>query len=358
MLNDNAPATTVPGNMAGFDPEFHDIVDYILRITYRIWEGKQVGLCERYYSHDCPVYTLAGYTEGAEQVTRNTLLTLGAFPDRTLHADNIIWSGDADSGFHTSHLITSQMTHLGDSEHGPATGLTAKIQVIAHCVIKNNRIVEEWLVRDNWALAQQLDCNPWDLAKKLAQAPLDPDSHYSRWLADEWTRVQSGNRHSHEALTSELPAERISATLHNIWSARMPGDCRALYAENAVIHAAAHGDIDGLQRVEQFYTNILAALPDAKIAIDHSCTASMLAGDYVSLRWTVAGTHLGSHLWGPATGAPIVILGESQYRLVKGRVVEEWLIFDQVAVVTQIERARLAHDRQHVQHSSDEAQTQ
>jgi len=31
--------------MAGFDDEFIDIVDYILRITYRIWEGKQIGLC-------------------------------------------------------------------------------------------------------------------------------------------------------------------------------------------------------------------------------------------------------------------------------------------------------------------------
>ena len=52
--------------MPGFDPEFTDIVDYILRITYRIWEGKQVGLCRDFYSADCPVYTLAGYIEGAE----------------------------------------------------------------------------------------------------------------------------------------------------------------------------------------------------------------------------------------------------------------------------------------------------
>ncbi len=53
--------------MQGFDPEFKDIVDYILRITYRIWEGKQAGLCRDYYSEDCPVYTLAGYAEGADR---------------------------------------------------------------------------------------------------------------------------------------------------------------------------------------------------------------------------------------------------------------------------------------------------
>lgn len=52
---DNAPGTHEIGPMKGFDPEFTDVVDYILRITERIWEGKQVGLCRDYYSSDCPI---------------------------------------------------------------------------------------------------------------------------------------------------------------------------------------------------------------------------------------------------------------------------------------------------------------
>lgn len=340
MLMDNAPATKPPGNMPGFDPEFADIVDFILRITYRIWEGKQVGLCQRYYSNDCPIYTLAGYSEGAEQVTRNTLLTLGAFPDRTLHADNIIWSGDASEGFHTSHLITSNMTHLGDNEHGPATGLAAKIQVIAHCVIRENRIVEEWLVRDNWSLAKQLDCDPWELARQLARKPIDPDSVYAQWLASEWARVQGAQRTAQSLSPQGSSAEHVHSMLCNIWNARLPGDCRALYARNARIHASAHPEIDGIDAIEQFYLTLLGALPDAKIAIDHICTESMLAGDYVAIRWTLAGTHAGGNCWGPASGTRVLILGESQYRLVEGKIAEEWLVFDQLAVVTQIERAR------------------
>ena len=49
---DSAPSKTdaKASSMAGFDDEFTDIVDYILRITYRIWEGKQIGLCYDYYS--------------------------------------------------------------------------------------------------------------------------------------------------------------------------------------------------------------------------------------------------------------------------------------------------------------------
>jgi hypothetical protein len=33
----------------GFDPEYSDIVDYILRCTHRIWEQKDVGLIATHY---------------------------------------------------------------------------------------------------------------------------------------------------------------------------------------------------------------------------------------------------------------------------------------------------------------------
>ena len=50
---DSAPAAGRSGSLRGFDSEFSDIVDYILRITHWIWEGKQAGLCRDYYSDDC-----------------------------------------------------------------------------------------------------------------------------------------------------------------------------------------------------------------------------------------------------------------------------------------------------------------
>ena len=339
---DNAPPSEIRGSMSGFDPEFTDIVDYILRITYRIWEGKQVGLCHDYYSEDCPVYTLGGYTEGAEQVTQNTLRTLSAFPDRTLHADNIIWGGDANTGFHTSHRICTNMTNLGPSEFGDPTGLPAQIQVIAHCICKDNRIVEEWLVRDNYSLAVQLGVDPEDYARKQATTPLLPDSTYAQWLQTEYERVSCSHRSKAHYPTSDDSREGfIEAAMQNIWNARLLGDCRLLYAENARLHASARDDYDGIDAVMRFYMEILGALPDARISVDYTCTNSMLEGDHVAARWVLAGTHTGSSLWGEATGAPIVILGESHYKFKNGKVIEEWLVFDELAVLTQVERARL-----------------
>ena len=328
--------------MKGFDPEFTDIVDYILRITYRIWEGKQVGLCQDYYSADCPVYTLAGYTEGAEEVTQNTLRTLAGFPDRTLHADNIIWGGDDERGYHTSHLICTNMTNLGPSEFGSATGRQAQIQVIAHCVCKDNRIVEEWLVRDNYALAEQLGVNPLDYAREQAARPRNPDSVFARWLDTEHQRVLSVARDRVPYPDAGDDREGfIHAGLQNLWNGRMLGDCQLMYAKNARLHASARNDYDGVDDIARFYMEMLGAMPDARISVDYTCSNAMLDGHYVAARWVIAGHHTGAALWGKPTGAPIVILGESQYRLVAGKVMEEWLVFDELAVLTQVERARL-----------------
>lgn len=340
---DNAAASDCEGTMAGFDPEFRDIVDYILRITYRIWEGKQVGLCRDYYSDDCPVYTLAGYVEGAEQVTQNTLRTLSAFPDRTLHADNIIWGGDDQAGYHSSHLICTNMTNLGPSEFGEATGRHAQIQVIAHCVCKDNRIIEEWLVRDNYALAIQLGVDPLAYAREQAARPLDPQSTFARWLDNEHVRTikQQRDRLPYPAPTDDIEGF-ISSALHNIWNARMLGDCHLVYAENARLHASARSDYDGVDKITHFFLEIMGALPDARISVDYTCSNSMNAGEHVAARWVIAGTHTGGALWGAPTNAPVVILGESHYRFIDGKISEEWLVFDELAVLVQVERARLS----------------
>ncbi|MEM6729408.1 MAG: hypothetical protein AAF618_12980, partial [Pseudomonadota bacterium] len=44
------PALGPAQDMAGFDPEYRNIVDYIVRITYRIWE---TGAREVDYIGEC-----------------------------------------------------------------------------------------------------------------------------------------------------------------------------------------------------------------------------------------------------------------------------------------------------------------
>jgi predicted ester cyclase len=338
--HDSAPANANTGSMQGFDTEFVDIVDYILRITYRIWEGKQIGLCYDYYSDDCPVYTLGGYVQGSEQVVQNTLNTLAAFPDRTLDADNIIWGGNAEEGYRTSHLINTKMTNVGDSEFGPATGKHGEIKVIAHCVIKDNKIIEEWLVRDNYSLAEQLGFSPAVLAAQFAQQL--PEERFSQWMAAELVRVPATCHTKRAAMPDDQNSEAlVLCALQNIWNARMLGDVFQVYSSDAQLNASANRELKGHDEIVQFYSSFLGAFSELRVSFDYSCQqANKDNGDDVAVRWTMAGKHTGRSLFGEPTNAPILVIGESQYTVVDGKIQTECTVFDQLAIMTQIERAR------------------
>ncbi len=346
---DSAPPTPLNADaqtpaMRGFDAEFQDLVDYILRITYRIWEGKQVGLCYDYYSADCPVYTLSGVTIGAGEVTQNTLATLASFPDRSLNAVNIICGGNDIDGFHSSHLISSHMTNLGDSDWGRATGRQATILVIAHCIVKDNRVIEEWLVRDNYSLADQLGHDPHEVAKVWATKPVS--RRLNDWRSGELTRLRE--QVVFDRVVAGADAESlVRGSLQNIWNARMVGDVYQCYAADAHLQGVSGRDLYGHNAIARFYTDILGTLSDLRFSVDYTCqkdrlSATQAAGVDLAARWSLSGVHTGNALYGPATGATIFILGESHYHIVDGLIVEEWNIFDELSVLAEVYRARQA----------------
>ena len=81
-----------------------------------------------------------------------------------------------------------------------------------------------------------------------------------------------------------------------------------------------------------FMLAFTAAFPDSKISID-SCIAER---DSVVSRWTLTGTHQGPFQGVPPTGRPIRFAGLEFNRVVDGRIVEHWSMFDNVALLQQI----------------------
>lgn len=335
------PNNPLAGKLKGFDPEFESIVDFILRITHRIWEGKQVGLCRDYYSSTCPVYSLAGITIGSEEVLQNTLNILATFPDRTLNPDKVIWSGNDRGGFHSSHRLTSVMTHLGNNEFGMATGRQAVIQVIAHCVCLNNQVIEEWLVRDNYSLVSQLGLDPVEFAKEKAKTD-EPRKEFQDWYNGEILRLKNSarkDRISPEDTQSKDPESVIQDHLHNIWNQRLVGDVRCAYDKDATLTGPSGRNLRGHNEIMAFYISMLATLSNLIFSPDHICILPDGNLDFdVSVRWTITGQHTGHGLYGQPCGGNILILGESHYRLSKSQIMQEWTVFDELAVLETIFR--------------------
>ena len=58
--------------MNGFDSEFKNLKDYILKITYRIWEERGVERIRDYYGEKAPVKTPTSVSYSVEDVISST----------------------------------------------------------------------------------------------------------------------------------------------------------------------------------------------------------------------------------------------------------------------------------------------
>src|SRR5215213_3614678 len=100
-------------DMKGFDPKWQDVPDYIIGITKEIWEDRGLATLDHFYAADLPVRTPSGVTVGNQAVIDGTLATLAEFPDRQLLAEDVIWCGNEDDGYLSSHRLVTFGTHLG-----------------------------------------------------------------------------------------------------------------------------------------------------------------------------------------------------------------------------------------------------
>ena len=90
-------------SMCGFEDTYRNIIDYIVRITHRIWEDRDVEYILDTYSQDSKVFDDYGLQLGSRKIVDDTHHTTGAFSDIRLIADEVIWAGDDEVGYHTSH---------------------------------------------------------------------------------------------------------------------------------------------------------------------------------------------------------------------------------------------------------------
>lgn len=324
--------------LPGFDTDYVDIVHYIVRCTHRIWEEKNLDLIATHYTDRCPVWTLGGLSAGAEAVTAGTLATLSGFPDRTLHADHVIWSDEGDGTYYSSHRITSHNTHLGDDTWGAATGRRATVVTIADCAVRANRIYEEWLVRDNWSLVVQLGLSPEAIAED--QAARDrPDSALAQWWRSEWQRVHGQRRVPPVFGTNDAadPQSLARSVFDLGWNGRALGSLRELYSPVVELRWPAGRSEFGAGALIGLVGSLLGALPDARVSIDHVAAVPFFdLGQDVAVRWMLAGTHTGHGLHGRPTGLPLSLLGVTHWRVIDGQIVEEWTVFDEIALLRQL----------------------
>ena len=322
-------------SLDGFEPVYRDIVDYIVRCTHRIWEEKNVGMCRTHYSEDCVVHTLAGPTCGKEVVTQNTVGSLSTYADRVVLAEDVIWSEDVPGEYYSSHRISSQSTHFGDEPLiGPATMRGNGVTTIADCKVIANLIVEEWLVRDNATALWQVGADPRTIAAAAAAADKEGDQGRHAWridaLADTRTQKDVEVEDGH-------PAAPLAAMLRRALFEDMYGDAAAYLSPSVEVRWPSRRHGFGRGYWIGCLMQLCNALHNRAFRCEHVAARPLPNGDIaVALRWSLAGVHEGTGVWGEPSGRELWLLAVSHYRVRAGLVIEDVTVFDELSVLRQI----------------------
>jgi len=298
--------------MRGFDSRWQDVPHFIIGITREIWEERKIGSLRNLYADGLVVRSPASVVVDNSQVIAATLATLAEFPDRELLGEDVIWYEDAtgatptSSAYLSSHRLLCTATHSGAGMYGEPTGKSVAYRILADCAIRDNAVYDEWLVRDQGAIVQQLgfDVIGWtrDLIHREGGAsrcvqPMTPDTDVS----GPYTGCGNDNL--------------WSARYSDVISAIMNADMNVIpthYDRAVRLHYPTHLNTQGWKAADEFWIGLRAAFPDATFSIEHAvgCEDALMP-PRAAIRWSLHGKHSGWGRYGKPTGAQVYIMGIS-----------------------------------------------
>ena len=317
--------------MKGFDKKYKNFPDYILKITKQIWEGKDVDSLGEFYTDNIPVRSPFGITYGNKPVIEATYNTLKEFPNRQLLGEDVIWNGNDDKGYHSSHRILSKGTHLGDGFYGKPTGKDIYYRVIADCACKGNQVYDEWIVRDQGAMVRQIGYTP----KEFAQIMIDKEGGFekAKKLFDK-NDIKPSDYYPINVEKSS-PGENYSKILSKVFEG---GYDFKDYNRASNIYWPGNKLGHGREDISKFWNSLKDIFTDIKFTIEHvGYLDESDKNPRASIRWFLEGIHSeDSEDYGKKTNSKLFIMGINHVELDQDGVIREWVLFDEVAIWKQI----------------------
>jgi len=134
-----------------------------------------------------------------------------------------------------------------------------------------------------------------------------------------------------QAEVEEQNKEIVQRYWDGKWNTRDTGILDELMAPDVVYHGTSM-EMNGIEEYKQVYQSFLSAFHDTKLSID----GLIAEGDKVMSRVTMLGVHKGELEGLPPTGKTFTISAFTAFRIVDGKIAEEWEIFDELGMMHQL----------------------
>ena len=318
--------------MEGFDSEFKNLKDYILKITYRIWEERGVERIRDYYGEDAFVKTPTSVSDNVEEVVSSTYETLKMFPDRELLGEDVIGSEDVPGTFYSSHRILSSAIHLGDGFYGSPTASKVTYRVVADCICSGNKVIDEWMVRDQSAILKQIGLKPHEFGRQLAldlkeagSAVPSSEDYVKRWEGPPDSGPLSG------------AAKNLAQTYQLLWEQSELSALEKSHNRACQIQAPEGKILFGREQLTKYFNGYITAFPKGRFRVHHWIVNEEVGkNNRIAMRWSYSAKHTGFGSFGEPTGAPVVIMAITHTEMQEGLVVREYHAIDEVSLWMQI----------------------
>ncbi len=316
---------------------FESPEEYICGWTDLIWQDYGLGRLGEHYAADMVAHTAYGPIEGMETVLRGSLVKKSSFPTRVGTAEDVICESRGEDAFVSHHRVFHSGPQQGWGAYGPATINESQSRNIAICLVRDAVVVQEWVVRDEYRVVTTLGHDPEEVARTLAFTTDGAGLFATTAPVDVLTRGESGPRPD----THREEAAFIDEFISDVWGGRhlerVPEFThRDLFLETTRARVRTRAN-----NYQMDLAQMLAPFPDATVEVrDIAVNTAPEQGTRIGVLWRLAGTYDGAPIYGPLTNSAVEILGSSQFLLRKGKIIHEWRVFDEIAVMAQIAKAR------------------
>ena len=336
-----SPDALDPAAYAPYD----DPRDYIVSWTDRIWIARGVGAIRDCYAENVKVHTAYGETYNLASVISNSLQKMVAFPNRGGGHDDVIWEPRGPLSFVSYHRVFNNATHSGHWTYGPPTGKEWANRSVAHCLVQDNMFVEEWVIRDEFAVLEHLGIDPYRIAAEFAERSpvlgekmrIDLDKGpLGGHVADPLTEGISGTRPEAHSEACRF----IARMFDEVWNQQLFDQVGEYCDDTIVCQTVRMRRLMQIAPYQLELMSLLSAFPDAQVEIrDFVAHHSPDLGLRIGVIWLLRGTYSGAPVYGPVNRAPVRVLGASSFEIRRGKIVREWRIYDEIAVIAQILQA-------------------